>query len=265
MHADLVGHNMMARTVVAVGASGYLSVSSLVILVHTRRAAGHLHAVSRPQRSRSAVCIGTPHCSQQVTVSAHASASMRAEAPAAREAQVPGLPHCMHSGGPWLPQRSKRLSFSGSNTAVLRGSSVAGSLQTGGRQHVHRHGRHCEVAPAAAGTFLHPAAGSLPLCTACAASISCRAAPSNGQAIRNFCANTSSLSGSQGQHQPACGCGGRKRAAPGRGQGVIPRAGLDATVQDVLMGGSLAIAIGMALYYGSKVGCQGLQACRRYI
>jgi hypothetical protein len=38
-----------------------------------------------------------------------------------------------------------------------------------------------------------------------------------------------------------------------RRRSVLARASLDATVQDVLMGSSVAIAIGMALYYGSKV------------
>lgn len=165
--------------------------------------------------------------------------------------------HCMHVGGTWLLQLGRRLPFSGSDTASVRGSSAfgssaAGGSQTGGKQHRHRQRRERPLVPAAAAAGLHPAAGDLPLRTACSPSISCRAASSSNQAAHNFSANRSSLSASQGQQHPACGCGRRRPAALGRGQGFIPRAGLDATVQDVLMGGTLAIAIGMALYYGSK-------------
>lgn len=65
-------------------------------------------------------------------------------------------------------------------------------------------------------------------------------------------------------HPPAC------RPQPGRCQtqllsprrSVCAHASLDATVQDVLIGSSVAIAIGMALYYGSKVmpaACEGCE------
>jgi hypothetical protein len=64
-------------------------------------------------------------------------------------------------------------------------------------------------------------------------------------------------------HPPAC------RPQPGRchtellspRRSVCAHASLDATVQDVLMGSSVAIAIGMALYYGSKVMHAAFEGC----
>jgi hypothetical protein len=95
--------------------------------------------------------------------------------------------------------------------------------------------------------------------TACAAILSRHSGLICRPGLCNVPSNSmlSSSSASTGVGHPSDACSRQPHRYQmdwnGPRRSIVARASLDATVQDVLMGSSVAIAIGMALYYGSKV------------